>query len=437
MQQHAMSLKTRSGRNKLRPAAKPYWTRLSRRCALGYKKNRHRGVWLLTLPHGNTQQRSREISLGEADDKSQPDGVAVLSFRQAVSMARQTYRKETAKKANKKYLYTVGDAAHDYITNYIRDGHYRIHDGRRVTTVNQHSVEFHIIPLLGHIPVARLTRADVQQWIQSFLEFRGRRQYHRYSGPAFYAHMPPTEEEMRQRQQTANRLLCLLKATLNYALREGHVTCDPSAWREIRYFRQVRVGPPKFMSLGEQRMLVAACEGDFRQLVIGALYTGARYAELAQLRAESFIGNAIQVPALITKTRKERRISLEKSARLFFASLVKRRLPEDLMFTFKGYPWRSDDQWRCMRAATLKAQLTDLKFRDLRNTAASNWVRAGVPLKYIADQLGNSIRICELHYTHVSPDHRSELFSKLPANCIDGLQDFPSDPTTLIRSKDQ
>lgn len=179
-------------------------------------------------------------------------------------------------------------------------------------------------------------------------------------------------------------------------------------------------------------MFVAACTGDFRRLIMGALYTGARYGEIVQLRVENFIGNAIYVPALITKTRKERRISLETGARHFFETLVKGRKPDDLLFTFKGYPWTNDDQWRCMRATTLKAELMEFNFRDLRNTAASNWVRSGIPLKYIAQQLGNSIRICELHYAHVSPDHRCEMFAALPTNGIDSLEDFPADPAALI-----
>ena len=36
-------------------------------------------------------------------------------------------------------------------------------------------------------------------------------------------------------------------------------------------------------------------------------------------------------------------------------------------------------------------------------------------MKYIAEQLGNSLAICERHYAHVVPDHRAEVFANLPA----------------------
>jgi integrase len=90
----------------------------------------------------------------------------------------------------------------------------------------------------------------------------------------------------------------------------------------------------------------------------------------------------------------------------------------------KGRPWNKSDQWRYTRAASTKAELLDFSFNLLRHTAASNWLRAGVPLKYIAEQLGHSILICERHYAHIAPDHRAEVFANLPASSISGMEDF-------------
>lgn len=414
------ALESAKGRLKLGVRSEPYWRAIGPGFSLGYRKSRLNSSWFFRSVPLRPNERLRQIRIGEADDKAKADGIVVLSFRQALTMALRCLRKGI-QPANprKKAQYTVGEAARDYLQNYVRDGFSSV-------ARTQNLVEFHILPTMSHIPVQSLTHEDVRRWVQSILSVRATsRHYH--GGPRTFHHVPLTDEGLRQRKQTANRALQVLKAMLNQALREGRVSCSGSAWREFRYFTGVRVGLPRFLTFEDQRMLVAACEGDFRLLVMGALYTGARFGELIQLRVEDFRLDAIHVPASIAKTRRPRIISLEKHARTFFHRMTAGRHPEELLFTLSGAPWRSDDQWRCMRSATLKAEITDIRFRDLRNTAASNWLRVGMPLRYISEQLGNSMRTCELHYAHVSPTHRSNLFFKLPTNCIDGMEEFPVD----------
>ena len=79
---------------------------------------------------------------------------------------------------------------------------------------------------------------------------------------------------------------------------------------------------------------------------------------------------------------------------------------------------------RYIRAACEKAELDDITFHTLRHTAASNWLRSGVQIKYIAEQLGHSVLICERHYAHLGPDHRAEVFATLPPSSIAGMEAF-------------
>jgi integrase len=62
----------------------------------------------------------------------------------------------------------------------------------------------------------------------------------------------------------------------------------------------------------------------------------------------------------------------------------------------------------------IKTEIEGFSFNVLRHTAAANWVRAGIPLKYIAEQLGHSVFVCERHYAHIAVDHRTEVFSSMP-----------------------
>lgn len=320
------------------------------------------------------------------------------------------------KGTRRKATYTVAEAMRDYMQNFIRRGY-------RSVVGTQRTIEFHILPVMGHIRVENLTREDVRQWLQSVLHFRGRVRHYR-GGPTIFAHEPPTEEEVRRRKQTANRLFQILKAALNIALQEGFVECSGAAWREVLPFIAARSGRTRFLSDEEQRMFIAACEGDFRRLALGALFTGARQAELVRLRVEDFLGNAVRIPSEIAKTKQERTVFLSRPAARFFQNLAGERPPQDLLFTLNNHRWTKMDQWSYTRSVSRKAELRDFSFCVLRHTAASNWVRAGIPLKYIAEQLGHSITICEKHYAHVAPDHRSELFANLPPSSITGMEDF-------------
>lgn len=86
---------------------------------------------------------------------------------------------------------------------------------------------------------------------------------------------------------TPHRARKLLKAALNHAYQEGRVAHD-DAWRRVRAFREADPARICYLSDEQCRRLVAACDEDFRSLVIAALLTGCRYAEIANLVAEDF-----------------------------------------------------------------------------------------------------------------------------------------------------
>lgn len=413
-----LHLGSREFRATLTPRSEPYWVSIRTGCSIGYRKTLRYGHWLVRIFRGNGRPPQQGLELGSADDFSAANNQTVFNYRQALRLAKQASRDELDRitSVRGRATYAVADAMRDYLQNCVRQGY-------RTVRQTQRSIEFHIIPLIGHIRVEDLTREDVRQWFESIIRVRGRTRNLR-GGPKLYANVPATEEALRRRMQTANRILQTLKAALNFVLRENYVKCTGFAWHEIKPFRAAHTGQPRFLSDEEQRMFVAACEGDFRRLVMGALYTGTRYNELTHLCVENYVGGAVYVPAAFSKTNRARAVVLENSAKPFFASLVAKRSPGELLFTFKGRPWNKSDQWQHTRAASTKAELHDFSFNVLRHTAASNWLRAGVPLKYIAEQLGHSIVICERHYAHITPDHRAAVFANLPTSSISGMEDF-------------
>ena len=55
----------------------------------------------------------------------------------------------------------------------------------------------------------------------------------------------------------------------------------------------------------------------------------------------------------------------------------------------------------------------DLHLHNLRDTFASHLIMIGVDLLTVSKYMGNSVRIIEKHYGHLSPGHYRESIKKL------------------------
>jgi integrase len=407
-----VGLDTVSKRAKLKARPAPYWNWLAEGCSLGYRKNNRGGTWIARLYEANATPAIRQGRLGATDDDLPADGDLVLAYAQAIEKARSWFAAERAVingTVSTPSTYTVADAMREYMVDFERRG--KRSAGRTLSVINAH-----IIPSLGIIYVQKLSRDRVREWLHALVESPARRRSKKGAAPAFKP-APQTEDEKRRRKDTANRILTVLKAGLNFALANQRVDCSGAAWREVKPYHAVSASRTCFLTTEQQRDLVAACEGNFKLLVMGALYTGARYGELRRLRVEHLQGTSVFVPASIAKTNKERRITLHPEAQKFLSNLCKDRSALDLIFTRDGHSWGDHDQHRPMLQACKAARITPaVNLYALRHTAASNWLRAGVPsMKYIADQLGNSVAICERHYAHLALSDRAEVFANLPA----------------------
>ena len=162
-----------------------------------------------------------------------------------------------------------------------------------------------------------------------------------------------SEEDLRKRRSTANRIMRRLQAALNLALEEGRVHANPMAWR-VSPFENVEVARAVFLSEKEQRAFVKACakEKDFQRLVRAGLYTGARYGELGRLRVGDFNGSAGTLFIAKSKGGQQRYVHLDLEAARFFREVcTDRDMSETMFLRDSGEPWAKDSQKKPMRRA--------------------------------------------------------------------------------------
>jgi integrase len=395
---HDAKLDTRASRQRLRRRREPYWRSISGRLAVGYRKGVKGGSWIAR--HYSAEHGRRYQSIGTADDVADADGAHVLSFAQAQEAARKWFA-DLARHDRGEIRsgpYTVRECLDEYLTWLL--GH------RKSGGDARYRIEAHIAPRLGDIQCNRLTTAEIQKWLRDLANSPARlRSRKDAKKPNFRELTKGDGEAIRRRRASANRTLTVLKAALNRAWREGKTASD-DAWRRVKPFGEADGARARYLTVAEAKRLLNGSDIDFRRLAQAALATGARYGELATLRASDFNPDSGTIRVRISKSGKGRHIVLGGEGIALFRSLAAGK-PGDALLLPKadGSPWNKSHQARPMHEACKRAQIKPpASFHILRHTWASLSVMAGAPLMVIARNLGHAdTRMVERHYGHLAP----------------------------------
>jgi integrase len=379
-----------------------YWTLLSPACSLGYRRGPGSkcGTWIAKYsPQDGKRVQSR---LAASDDVVLADGLLSLDFEQARRRALEWFPvavQLSSGQIPRRKGYRVADACSDYLN---------LLQGRSKSfEVTRYMVNANILPALGEKLVEKLTRSHVSNW-HNGLASTARRKPRRGLDPH-------CAEAQRQRRDTANRNLVVLKAALNHCLCDGKIACSDLAWKMVSAFKGVGNARTRFLSDEEASALVTVCHDDFRRLVQAALFSGARYSEIVALRVQDF--DIISGTLLIaqSKSGKSRRIYLDVEANLFFRSVcIQRSQNEPMFLRSSGEPWKKDAAQVPIETATKLAGIPNTTFHELRHTAASRWARVGLTLQEIAAQLGHAdIRMTQ-RYAHLCQHTLAAKIQSLP-----------------------
>ena len=402
-------IESRTARAKLPSKSRPHWQLLEEGLHLGYRKPlAGTGSWIVRVRVGAGY---RESVIGPADDFSDADGTAILNWSQAQAKAR-AMMVELAQRATGSTGkgFTVQDAVDLYLGDY-EAGKTR-HGGKDLTGVRT-AINAFIVPTLGKIECAKLTRDEIEKWRDALVKRPPRRR----SMKGTVKHRDVDLEDIdtkRKRQATTNRHLTLLKSILNRAFRADKIPSD-AAWKKVEPFHNTTVARQRYLTLAEIERFLNACEPAFRSLAQAALATGARYGELGRLVVSDFNADTGRVHVQISKSGKGRHIILSDEGKELFESLCSGRAgTETLLLKENGAAWVKNDQVREMSDAMARAKITpEMSFHGLRHTAASHWVMNGAPLVVVAENLGHrDTRMCELHYAHLADDYKVDIIKR-------------------------
>lgn len=294
--------------------------------------------------------------------------------------------------------YSVSHAVQEYV-EWKRIAAAKSHFEANLSLINHH-----IVPLLGNVLLEAFSMEHMRNFVRSVLETPPKRGNQPLGPRRPISSL--SDEELRRRKKTANTLIGILRLSFQLAWEGGKIPND----RPIRCLRRLpAVDRPRTLHLSrsECRELLANCRPDLARLVLGALYTGCRAAELVSMRCEDVGRDGYGIYIHPLKNYRPRFVFLPDEGMAWFLELVQGKMPKDYVFTRdNGKPWY--DYKHPFKIAVREAALPDeFSFHGLRHTYASQLVQAGATVYAVAEQLGHANATSVLRtYGHLSPQMR-------------------------------
>jgi integrase len=364
---------------------------------LTYRKTKARAAWFARKRREGVNQYI-SYPLGVADDTLPANNADVLSFDQAKSKAEKWFEQETGLVQTNK-----SDTVRNLFDDYLADQEMK---KRRSHAKPKRRIETHILPVLGDIPLRKLTHNQVEKWLhnlaKSLPRTRGRQNAVTYREVTNV----DDEEYRRKRQASANTTWNLLKAALNFGYKTGRVS-NRGSWDKVQSFKAVN--EPKIVEITFDQLtaVIDACEPEFQHLAKAGLYTGARVSELHRMRVKDFNPKTSKVFLPKTKNSSSRYVFLNDEALELFVTLTKGRSPDEVIFLKDGEPWNEGSQQYPMYNACDVACVTrKFTIHQFRHQCACICLENGMTMAEVSYMLGHkSIAITERYYARFSPDY--------------------------------
>jgi integrase len=199
-----------------------------------------------------------------------------------------------------------------------------------------------------------------------------------------------------------NRELSSMRRIMNVALREGWILRSPFQAGDKIISLADEHKRERILTNDEEKSLLAACNGKrshLRPILICALDTGMRQGEILSLRWKdiSFDEKILTVRAFNTKTMTAREVAMTTRLERELWQLYKAARSRDaLVFGIE------DNVKKSFNSARKQAGLPDVRFHDLRHTAATRLVGQHLPLAEVGRVLGHTQPVTTYRYVNAN-----------------------------------
>jgi len=284
--------------------------------------------------------------------------------------------------------------------------------GRRERTKASHKTSINNLnAFFGQKYLSQISKEDVDQYVQDRKQAKVRKR----SKTGFKI------LERYLSNASINREITCLKQILKLAVKYGYLQTNPAAEAE----KLAESSKWTILKDDEARRLIEAARAGLKPILRLLLQTGMRknealklswafpayerkaYQDEAEARSVIDLNRArIFIPKELAKNHKSREVPLSSDLIEMFKGL--RKTPDQ-----KGPVFNIKEIKRSFQSACKKAEIPKLRIHDLRHTAASRMIEAGINVVDVCEVLGHSDLKITMRYCHASVDNKRRAVEKL------------------------
>jgi integrase len=207
-----------------------------------------------------------------------------------------------------------------------------------------------------------------------------------------------------------------LRAALNLAKDDGHVTTD-TAWKvKLRPVKDADRRRDVYLDIGQRRALIAKAPADLAIFLSALSLIPLRPGAMAALVAGNFDKRLSTLTIGKDKAGQDRKITLPKATAEFFAEQAKGKLPAaPLLARADGSAWNKDSWKYPVKDAVIAAELpATITAYALRHSVITDLVALHkLDTLTVAQLSGTSLAMIEKHYGHLLRDHAASALASL------------------------
>jgi integrase len=389
----ATRIDTVDARSRLKPRAEPYWTRINAGCQLGFRKmtSTSTGTWVAKFRDADEDRREKR-SLGDFDALPPSQ-----RYDSAKAVAEEWFKH--LRKGGTSGKITVRTACDTYVEHLRNSG-----KGKSADDAKRRFAQYVNETPLGKIELQKLKPRDIETWRKSLAT--------RMATP-----QDKTKAPTRPRSpSTLNRDMTPLRAALNLALADGHVTTD-AAWKaKMRPLKDADRRRDVYLDLTQRRALIAKAPSDLGLLLSALSLVPLRPGAMAALVAGNFDKRLSTLTIGKDKHGQDRKITLPPVTATFFAEQCKDKLPTaPLLARADGSAWNKDAWKYPVKDAVIAAELPAAATAyALRHSTITDLIALHrLDTLTVAQLSGTSLLMIEKHYGHLLREHASKALASL------------------------
>jgi len=369
---------TVTARNRLKPKRDPYFHRISKGCALGFRKMTADSIGSWTARwYDEVKGKSERKPLGafaDLPDHARFDAAQKAAIEWFTHLGR----------GGSTDAQTVKDACDRYVK------HLRATKTERAAKDAEKRFATYVLndPRLASTDLTKLTPAHFEKW--------------RAALKATPSRSGPNRGKLRT-DSTLNRDITPFRAAMNLAYADGLVTSD-FAWRaKLRPIEQADQKRELYLDRTQRRRFIAKAAPDIAAFLQGLSLLPLRPGALAGLTVGSYNKRLKVLKIGHDKAGKDRSIKLPPATAAVFDKASANKLPTaPLLSRADGKAWNKD-AWKgpVKEAATAAKLPAGTTAYTLRHSVISDLVHDGLDLVTVAQVSGTSVKMIEKHYAHL------------------------------------